>query len=142
MKMHEKSLKHRPKYKIWIWRTASFCIALAIFLFSSENGQESSSTSNIFLPLLTWCMDEQLASLIIRKAAHFTIYALLGFSVYKSFNKPRFLYALLVCVAYACFDEWHQSLVPDRSCQLLDVGIDSLGASVGCFLSKKWGKLS
>ncbi len=38
--------------------------------------------------------------------------------------------AMLFCIAFAAFDEWHQSFVPDRFGTVQDVLIDSLGVCV------------
>lgn len=35
--------------------------------------------------------------------------------------------AFVIALLYAIFDEWHQSLVPNREARLLDVGIDMVG---------------
>ena len=58
-----------------------------IFMFSSQNGEESSGISNgILLTLMNVVPMENLSietlSFFIRKAAHFTEYAILGLLVY------------------------------------------------------------
>lgn len=97
-----------------------------IFFFSSQNGQQSNITSDFvakFIPLSIF---------IIRKSAHFLIYALLEFNTYqmlKSYNIHRaFLFSLLICILYAISDEWHQSFSNGRSPQARDVCIDTLGS--------------
>ena len=42
--------------------------------------------------------------------------------------------AVLIAVAYAAFDEWHQSWTDERFGSPLDVAIDSVGAIVGAVL--------
>ena len=68
----------------------------------------------------------------IRKLAHFTIYALLGFNtcnMYRNYGIKHYaILALITCILYACSDEWHQSFVSGRSPQITDVGIDTCGA--------------
>ena len=94
---------------------------------------------------------------IVRKAAHFTEYAILGllfFLVYRAYlakysnAKPSdtklsnvklsdaklFLLALCSSFLYACTDELHQLFVSGRSGQFTDVLIDTLGALFGCLL--------
>lgn len=94
---------------------------------------------------------------IVRKAAHFTEYAILGllfFLVYRAYlakysnAKPsdtklsnvklsdaKFLFfALCSSFLYACTDELHQFFVSGRSGQFTDVLIDTLGALFGCLL--------
>lgn len=69
----------------------------------------------------------------IRKIAHMGEYFLLALTV----SFPLYVYGLrglrlplttfLICVAFACSDEFHQSFVADREPALRDVGIDSIG---------------
>lgn len=39
--------------------------------------------------------------------------------------------AFVIALLYAVFDEWHQSLIPNRDARLLDVGIDTVGVVMG-----------
>lgn len=72
---------------------------------------------------------------LIRKTAHFTIYLLLGILVYftlKNYHKKNvILFSILFCFLYACTDEIHQLFVEMRTAQILDVFIDTSGASIG-----------
>lgn len=99
---------------------------LLIFYFSSQNAEQSTQTSAWFLQFLPFSMH------IVRKLAHFTIYAMLGFNtfyMYKNYGvKHSALYALVTCILYACSDEWHQSFVSGRSPQITDICIDTCGA--------------
>ena len=60
---------------------------------------------------------------IVRKLAHFTIYAMLGFNtfyMYKNYGvKHSALYALVTCILYACSDEWHQSFLSQEEAHRL-----------------------
>lgn len=70
---------------------------------------------------------------IVRKAAHFTVYAVLGAlgaAAAYSFRINR-LTAFIYCVLYAASDEIHQYFVPGRSCELRDFLIDLAGAAAG-----------
>lgn len=79
---------------------------------------------------------------IVRKAAHFTEYAILGllfFLVYRAYfvkltNAKLLFFALCSSFLYACTDELHQLFVSGRSGQFTDVLIDTLGAFFGCLL--------
>lgn len=99
---------------------------------------------------------------IVRKAAHFTEYAILGllfFLVYRAYlakysdaktsnakpsdtklsnvklsNAKLLFFALCSSFLYACTDEIHQLFVPGRSGQFTDVLVDTLGAFCGCLL--------
>ena len=78
---------------------------------------------------------------IVRKTAHFTIYALLGVLASQALFchtesvKTAALVAFAVCLLYAASDEVHQLFVPGRSGEVRDVCIDSLGAALGITLS-------
>ncbi|MEO0377024.1 MAG: VanZ family protein [Cyanobacteria bacterium P01_A01_bin.17] len=73
----------------------------------------------------------------VRKAAHFTEYAVLAGAAYGAaalgFQRPRaqsLQMALACTILFAISDEWHQRFVPGRTSTPQDVGIDILGASV------------
>lgn len=74
----------------------------------------------------------------VRKLAHFTEYASLGFLLalaiyYGSFTKHRFIEYLVVLFAIPCLDELLQTFVPGRTGLLSDVGIDMSGIIFGSF---------
>ena len=99
---------------------------MLIFYFSNQNAEQSTQTSAWFLQFLPFSMH------FIRKLAHFTIYALLGYNtlyMYKNYNIKRYaFFALMTCILYACSDEWHQSFISRRSPQVTDICIDTIGA--------------
>lgn len=74
---------------------------------------------------------------LIRKCAHVTLYFLLAVSV----SFPLYVYGLrgiwlmlvagAFCIAFACGDEYHQSLVQGRGPSKRDVLIDSIGVFAG-----------
>ncbi len=47
--------------------------------------------------------------------------------------------ALVIASGYGAFDEWHQSLVPGRSPDVLDWYADTIGAAIGVCLCWAWG---
>lgn len=73
----------------------------------------------------------------VRKIAHMTEYFLLAiavsfpFYVYGLRGFPLMLVAGLICVSFACGDEYHQSFVEGRGPSVKDVFIDSIGALGG-----------
>ncbi len=124
-----------------------------IFQFSSENSEQSSARSgtvlrkiiNIFpyTKNLSAQTKEKLvkrAQPIIRKAAHFSIYAVVGVlimsfvSTYKLLLWKKFFISICVGLFYAISDEYHQSFVPGRSAELRDVLIDTTGVIVGILI--------
>ena len=123
-----------------------------IFYFSSQDGDESSQDSMDVGLLVArivvsdfdqWSEDEQIAFAQkidhpIRKMAHALEYAVLGFLVYMTYKDWKV--ALLVCILYACSDEFHQLFVKGRSGQISDVILDSCGAFVCILCVKLLGK--
>ncbi len=77
---------------------------------------------------------------LIRKAAHFTEYAILGglisAALYQWFPKFRVSvwFSCILGMLYAVSDEFHQSFVDDRSMQVFDVCIDTAGVLVGALV--------
>ena len=63
---------------------------------------------------------------VLRKGAHMGEYAVLYFLSRRCPLGVRG--SFLLCAAYACSDEWHQTFVPNRAGTLADVGIDCMGA--------------
>lgn len=75
----------------------------------------------------------------VRKTAHFTVYGFLSLLAYHSWRTtvPRrsgwiftwSLLALLVTLAAASLDEFHQMFVPSRGPSVYDVLLDMMGAT-------------
>ena len=111
-------------------RWAAVAAWLAVIYFMS-------SRPSFPLPGIDW-MDE-----LIRIAAHFGEYAVLGFLLSRAIapNGERSMRQTLLVVAlgalYALGDEWHQSFVPNRDASWLDLAVDTLGALAGCVLRAK-----
>lgn len=79
-------------------------------------------------------VSRELLSLLVRKAAHMTEYAVL-FCLYRhalSLSGAKYpgLSALWMSAGYAATDEWHQGFVADRGPSVIDVGIDTIGAAM------------
>lgn len=128
---------------------------LTIFLFSNQPATESSEISGTISYRLVEDTDEifnwgltadQIGNIAgnieypIRKAAHMTEYAILGwlaFAFFYSFEmrqKIRYIAALGFSFCYASTDEFHQLFIPGRSGQFTDVCIDTAGAAIGLLL--------
>lgn len=131
---------------------------VTIFLFSAQSAQDSSKLSgkivNIVIKIVLPHYDElpyvrqqeikEKVTLIVRKVAHFTEFALFGFFLMmhlisykpyiKVFNYKMFIRAvisLIIGVLYAFSDEIHQMFVADRYSSIYDVMIDSSGVLFG-----------
>lgn len=128
------------------WTFITLILMVIIFLFSSENGEESSKTSGFIVDLLKFLSSWPNLEHFIRKCAHFTIYAALGVSsylmigTYSLTRKQSLKWAILLCFLYACSDEFHQSFIPNRSAQFSDVLLDTCGASLTILVSYLWTK--
>lgn len=125
-----------------------------IFSFSSEVSEESSGRSGRvvsfiveIIPSLREKNDaekEQIKSEvlqpIVRKTAHFSIYACMGvlticFALtYKGTYYQKSICSTLFCLLYSISDEIHQSFIPGRSAQVSDVFLDTFGAIIGILL--------
>jgi VanZ family protein len=74
---------------------------------------------------------------ILRKLAHFSEFAALGFVLYWLFcmvierKVLQFFLPLLCGGAAACIDETIQIFSPGRHCSIIDVGIDTSGVLTG-----------
>lgn len=117
--------------------------ALAIFIMSSFNVEESANQSNFIVNIIASIFNINnisLLSLIIRKLAHFTEYLILGVLVINMFTKNNvkksYLLSILLCIIYATSDEIHQIFTPGRACQIKDILIDSIGSITGIYLFK------
>jgi len=70
------------------------------------------------------------------KLGHIVLYGILGLLVFRAFragnpSRPAqraVIFTLVVCVLYGLSDELHQSFVPQRQVELLDIVCDGLGA--------------
>jgi len=79
---------------------------------------------------------EPMLDLMLKKGAHFTVYAILAFLWWRVLSRGKMTdraalgLAFAVAVSYGLSDEFHQSFVPGRHPGLSDVLIDALGAAV------------
>ncbi|MBQ8002009.1 MAG: VanZ family protein [Clostridia bacterium] len=140
--------------KIVLWGLVIACM-VTIFSFSHQSAAVSHDLSNTLLcrilnaigyfekmPRTAMLETVEMLHFAIRKAAHFSIYALLGVLVYLLMrtghdikNRLCMTFAPLVCALYAVTDELHQLFIPGRSGEVRDVAIDTLGALAGVVLA-------
>lgn len=84
---------------------------------------------------------------IIRKLAHFFLYALGGIlillhiNLYKITDKRKVIISWIIGTTYAITDESHQIFVPGRSGEIRDVFIDSLGVIIGIIIIRLYLKI-
>ena len=140
----------KTKKRIVLWLLVLAWMGL-IFFFSAQNADDSSDTSGRFIRQLLAVfypgfdrLDEaarialiESLTFIVRKGAHFSIFAVLGILASAAFGVDfsvgqAFLCALPLCAFYALTDEVHQFFVSGRACQIRDMLIDTAGAALGC----------
>ena len=126
-------------------RVGFLVLAMLMFIMSSQPGEESNWFSDSVAEKLgieqenEWThvsVQALFLGLNLRKIAHIVIFA--GMSIcaflsqdFKRKIKNRVWIAILVTYAYACFDEIHQSLVPERFGSFSDTLIDLIGILLG-----------
>lgn len=122
-------------------------LMIGIFCLSAQPADESDLTSShfclaaaklLFGDFALWDAGTQETvveglAFVVRKAAHFSEYALMGFLWYIWLKNKRrnFLIAFGATALYAMTDEFHQLFVPGRSGEIRDVLVDSAGGLCG-----------
>lgn len=148
-------------------RPLSFVPALIImyfiYSFSAQDGtassQLSSSISHKLIHVIDRVLDFELTEkqvdtgaekihYYIRKTAHFTEYFILAVAI----SLPLYVYgirgiwlmltSLILCVGFACLDEYHQLFVSGRAASKKDVLIDSFGSLSGIVFTRIVGYIS
>jgi VanZ family protein len=123
---------------------------MGLILSLSTDTASAEHTGRLLLPvlrwLLPWAAPGQLDTIhgLLRKGAHLTEYAILAALWYRAFTRERTLgpqpagwWALVISVAWAILDEWHQSFPPSRTSSAVDVAIDSAGAALAVVLGHR-----
>lgn len=120
-----------------------------IFSMSAKNGDESQAMSDGIVVKIVELVGNKMSdkpltdetvyllSFLVRKAAHMTEYAILGFltvwfATDFSWTRKRAVFgSWIFSTLYAGTDEFHQLFSAGRSGQLRDVCIDSVGVLLG-----------
>lgn len=138
------------RFKYWL---PAIGVAIMISLFSTHYFS-SEQTGHVIIPILRWLFPTASAHTIhllhvgVRKLAHVTEFGVFSVAIFHGVRSGRtgwrFSWAittLLIAVAYAGLDEWHQSFVPLRDARVRDVAIDALGAVLAqslVWIYSKW----
>lgn len=144
------------KIKRILFGILTIITCIIIFIFSNQNGEKSGLTSRGFVRKIveitgiTNDLNEEEkeevienCQFIVRKLAHFSIYAILGINIlgfvntYKNFKfKSQIEITLFSGFLYAVSDEFHQMFSGGRTASPKDVCIDTLGVlfGIGIFL--------
>ena len=123
------------------WRYAPLVIWMAVIFAASTGALSGANTSRVLGPILRWMIPHiseaqiEIAHFILRKAAHFTEYAILALFAARAFvtsshaalRRLFFQVALTLVVVFSVTDELHQSLVATRTGSIYDSFIDIAG---------------
>jgi VanZ family protein len=135
-----------------LWRYGPLLLWMTFIWFASTGEFSAANTSRIIGPLLVWLFPDMSQEAIahvhflVRKAAHFTEYAILALlaaraSVASSQHALRrgwFLISLFLVVSYALLDEYHQSFVATRTSSVYDSLIDISGGLTALLIYALW----
>lgn len=149
-------MKSRRKRLIAFLWLLVIAVAAMIFYFSSENSEESMQTSTgltvfvlrLVIPGYDGLSAKEKGAILqqvahfVRKAAHFTEFAMLGASLRLLFHALALRRPVLIAwgagTLYACTDEVHQMFVDGRGAMWQDVCIDSAGVLAAVLLVTLW----
>jgi len=136
------------KWRIRFLRYAPLILWIGVIFLLSSNSGSMNNTSRFILPLLHFLFPNASEELLqtyhayIRKLAHLTEYAILGFWASRAFfsssvsiiakNWPAFSFALIFLVA--SLDEFNQSFITSRTSSVWDVLLDCLGGLIMIFI--------
>jgi VanZ family protein len=124
-----------------LWRYGPLIIWATLIFIGSSDILSGSHTSTFLVRPLHWLFpaasDSTLGVVhfLVRKAGHFTEYAILALLAARAFRSSSsellrsswFWVSLLLVAFYALSDEWHQSFVPSRTASINDSLIDTAG---------------
>ncbi|MGI6358041.1 MAG: VanZ family protein [Bacillota bacterium] len=108
-----------------------------IFYFSSQSGDQVSAWLRALVePIIpAYAPNAGVIKFSVQKSAHLIEYAVLAILCWRAVQplwaRRAFRLSLLLSLAFAVSDEWHQSFVPGRGPSWRDVGIDGLGILFG-----------
>ncbi|QJD83516.1 VanZ family protein [Cohnella herbarum] len=114
----------------WRYVPAVVCM-VAIFISSSRSGDQLDS-------VLPW-VQKWLPGLADFNPMHYVAYFILGLTVAFALGKRAATWSgcllnVIICVLYGLSDEWHQSFVPMRSPDPLDLLHDGMGAAAAALI--------
>lgn len=135
----------KPKLSIFFWIAATAWCGI-LFYLSGQNATDSSALSMRVtrfvlrvLPFLPYTAED--LNLILRDVAHFAVFCLEGFflgGAMMTLLPERLaggLLSILACAVVAVFNEYHQSFVDGRACEVYDMLVDTGGAVLGVLLA-------
>ena len=131
----------KKKHFNWILLGAALLWLVVIWGNSSYPREQSAAKSGVVVELLSLFLDKmnvpsEMRQFVVRKAAHFSEFFILGMICSAIFIKKPLPFPIGACLLTALCDEGIQYFVPGRSCELRDVAIDFAGALAGIVLIK------
>ena len=141
-----------PTWRGRLWRYGPVLAWACFVLFASSSNFSASNTSRIIRPLLVWLFPAiseaalAQAHFLVRKAAHFTEYALLALLAARAFGTSSRaalarhwrLAAFALVASVALVDEYHQSFVPTRTGTIYDSLLDMAGGATALICASLW----
>ena len=135
-----------------LWRYGPVLAWAAFVLFASSANFSASNTSRIIRPLLLWLFPGiaeasiQQVHFFVRKAAHFTEYAILALltaralrtSGLAALRRSWWPASFVFVAAVALVDEYHQSFLPSRTGTIYDSLLDMTGGAVALTCLALW----
>ena len=126
---------NKNKFLSVIFWLLSVAVMYVIFMFSAATGEESEEVSQNLLSKIIEFIGNFISHNTLRKLAHFSEFAALGFcmtgAIHYTFGKQKFYVSLIPCFLYAVSDEIHQHFVPERACRVFDMFVDTCGVMTG-----------
>ncbi len=127
-------------------------VVWAMLIFVGSGSVLSAEHTSVLLRLVKWLFPGSTADtlawvhFLMRKAGHLTEYAVLASLAARAFRNSShqflklhwFKLSLLLAIAYALTDEFHQSFVPSRTASIHDSLIDSTGALIALSIIWWW----
>jgi len=127
-----------------IWRYGPLILWAALIFIGSTDLLSAENTGGALVRPVLWLFPHlsertlEIFKFVVRKAGHFTEYAILALLAARAFRTSArellrhrwFWVSLIVVVVYALSDELHQSFYPSRTASIYDCMIDSFGGLV------------
>lgn len=135
-----------------LWRYLPLAAWLCFIFFASTAEFSASNTSRVLRPLLLWLFPHIAEATInqvhflVRKAGHFTEYAVLALLAARAFRGSSrsvlglkwWLASFALVACWALLDEYHQSFVPSRTASIYDSLLDMAGGATALALLALW----
>ena len=135
-----------------LWRYAPLAGWIAFIFFNSTGAMSASNTSRIIAPLFRWLFPNitgaqlLLVHFTVRKAAHFTEYAVLALLAARAFipstrqvlRRRPFVAALALVATVALLDEYNQSFNAARTGTMRDSLLDFAGGATALVILGLW----